>query len=570
MLRKDGPLIVQSDYTVLLDERHPAAAGMRETLNRFADLIKRPGDMHTYRITPLSLWNAASLGMSAGEMEACLENNSRYDVPAAILHTVRLLVNRYGKLRFERSPEGLLLVAEERELLDEITASMGDPARWASVVNGTEWLVPLEKRGLLKQELVRLGYPVIDLAGYHPGESLQVELLTRTRSGQPFALRDYQEHAVELFHREGSVYGGSGVLVLPCGSGKTVIGLAALARHGCATLILTTNATSVRQWRNELLDKTSLDEAQVGEYGGAAKEVRPVTIATYQIMTHRRSKTDDYTHMRLFGKRDWGLIIYDEVHLLPAPVFRMTADIQATRRLGLTATLVREDGREKDVFSLIGPKRFDLAWKRLEARGYIASVTCTEIRVPLASKDNEAYYAADPRAKTRLAAENPFKTEVVADLLRLHRGRSVLIIGQYLRQLHRLGQRLGIPVLTGALPQEERQTLYERFNNGDITVLIVSKVANFAVDLPDAAVAIQISGSYGSRQEEAQRIGRILRPKPGDNFAWFYTLVSEGTKETEFALKRRLFLMEQGYPYQLVQHRIPLENAIEKEAAVRL
>ncbi|EXX88089.1 helicase [Paenibacillus darwinianus] len=552
MLRYDGPLIVQADRQVLLDERHPRANEARESLCRFADLVKRPGDLHTYRITPLSVWNAAAAGVTPEEIADCLVGYSRYDVPASLLDDIGRLTGRYGKLRLERRGDEIVLVTFDSSL----AAELGNLAGWAEErPSGTgvfEWTVPGERRGTLKQELIRRGYPVLDLAGYHQGESLPVELRERAAGGRAFSLRDYQERAVDLFYREGDKHGGSGMLVLPCGAGKTVIGIAALSRLRCATLILTSNVTSVRQWKSELLDKTTLTEEDVGEYAGHMRDIKPVTIATYQIMTHRRSKDDGFVHMHLFGDRDWGLIIYDEVHLLPAPVFRMTADIQATRRLGLTATLVREDGREEDVFSLIGPKRFDPSWRTLEAGGWIARVTCNEIRVPLEGAYADRYASAEPRAKHRIAAENPAKADVVRELLRRHRGSSVLVIGQYLNQLKKLAGAIGAPMITGATPYDEREVLYDRFKTGDTPVIVVSKVANFAVDLPDAAVAIQVSGSFGSRQEEAQRIGRIMRPKPGENAAWFYTLVSEGTKETEFALKRQLFMTEQGYEYELV------------------
>lgn len=567
MLRYDGPLIVQADRQVLLDERHPRANEARESLSRFADLVKRPGDLHTYRITPLSVWNAAAAGVTPEEIADCLVGYSRYDVPASLLDDIGRLTGRYGKLRLERREDEIVLVTFDSAM----AAELGELAGWAEkrpAASGVfEWTVPGERRGVLKQELIRRGYPVLDLAGYHQGESLPVELRERTAGGCLFSLRDYQERAVDLFYREGDAHGGSGVLVLPCGAGKTVVGMAALSRLRCAALILTSNVTSVRQWKSELLDKTTLTEEEVGEYAGDSREVKPVTIATYQIMTHRRSREDGFVHMHLFGDRDWGVIIYDEVHLLPAPVFRMTADIQATRRLGLTATLVREDGREEDVFSLIGPKRFDLSWRTLEARGWIARVTCAEIRVPLEGAYADRYAAAEPRTKNRIAAENPAKADVVRELLKRHRGRSVLVIGQYLNQLKKLAGAIGAPMITGETPYDEREALYGRFKAGEVPVIVVSKVANFAVDLPDAAVAIQVSGSFGSRQEEAQRIGRIMRPKPGDNAAWFYTLVSEETKETEFALKRQLFLTEQGYEYRLVRRGGDGARPLRKEAA---
>jgi DNA or RNA helicases of superfamily II len=548
--RQDGPLIVQSDMTVLLDYEHPLSEKARRKLSLFAELVKRPGNWHTYKMSSLSLWNAASMGINAIAIIDSLKNYARYGLPGVLETNIRRLMDRYGKLRLEIHEDKLMLYGEQ-SLLNELA---GHPVIMDCIQdcrNGGEWEVSPEYRGQLKQELIRLGFPVVDLAGYHSGEALSVELRHMTLKGISFELRAYQQQAVDLFYKEGTIQGGSGVVVLPCGAGKTIVGIAALARLNSATLILTSNATSVLQWKEELLDKTTLQPSEVGEYTGASKEVRPVTIATYQILTHRKSKKDLFSHMKLFSERDWGLIIYDEVHLLPAPVFRMTADIQATRRLGLTATLVREDGREEDVFSLIGPKQFELQWKTVEAEGHIASVKCTEIRIPLDQGISELYHSAEKRSRLRLAAENPGKVPVVRQLLERHQGTPTLIIGQYLDQLHALAESLEVPVITGELPQQERQSLYEQFKAGDVPVLAVSKVANFAVDLPDAAVAIQISGSYGSRQEEAQRIGRILRPKSRLNEAWFYTIVSDDTSETEYAARRQMFLLEQGYQYEL-------------------
>lgn len=547
---QDGPLIIQSDMTVLLDNEHHLSEAARIKLSLFAELVKRPGNWHTYRVTSLSLWNAAAAGLNAETVVDSLTQYARYGLPGYVESTVRKLIERYGKLSLETRDLKLVLCGSP-ELLNELLEKSTLYEWLKKRLNERTWEVKAEYRGQLKQELIKLGYPVIDVAGYHAGEALSVSLRPSTQQGKEFKLRDYQQRAVELFYREGTVQGGSGVIVLPCGAGKTIVGIAALSRLNSATLILTSNATSVRQWKEELLDKTSLQSADIGEYTGTTKQVRPVTIATYQILTHRKSKTELFNHMKLFSERDWGLIIYDEVHLLPAPVFRMTADIQATRRLGLTATLVREDGCAEDVFSLIGPKQFDLLWKSVEAAGHIASVKCTEIRVPLDQGVTELYRSAENRSKLRLAAENPGKLAVIKQLLHRHEGIPTLIIGQYLQQLYEVAQSLKIPVITGELAQQDRQLLYDRFKAGEVSVLAVSKVANFAVDLPDAAVAIQISGSYGSRQEEAQRIGRILRPKSGRNEAWFYTIVSDETKETDFAARRQLFMVEQGYQYEL-------------------
>lgn len=561
---KDRPVIVQSDLLVLLDERKQDAKQAREKLVLFMDAVRRAGAIHTYRMTPLTLWNAAATGISADDIVGWLTAYSRYELPFQAEARIRKLVGRYGKLWLSNDSESLILHGDEM-IMDELSGLASIMDHVSVRLTRGSWKLNEECRGSLKQELTRLGYPVIDLAGYHAGEALEVELRKRTLRDRLFELRDYQHSAVEHFYKEGSVQGGSGVIVLPCGAGKTIVGIAALARLGRATLILTSNSTSVKQWKDELLDKTSLQDSDVGQYCGTLKQVRPVTVATYNILTHRKSKDMPFTHMKLFTERDWGLIIYDEVHLLPAPVFRMTADIQATRRLGLTATLVREDGCAEDVYSLIGPKQFDMQWKTAEAGSHIAAVSCTEIKVPLHKNMSALYAQASARAKLRMAAENPEKYAIVKQLLQEHEGKPTLIIGQYLNQLNELSAKLQVPLLTGEVPQQERQKLYDRFKEGDLSVLIVSKVANFAVDLPDAAVAIQLSGSFGSRQEEAQRIGRLLRPKSGNNQAWFYTIVTDQTKETEFAMKRQLFMLEQGYHYERVS--VPCDEDKHEEAA---
>ncbi|XOK58746.1 DNA repair helicase XPB [Paenibacillus elgii] len=548
---KDRPLIVQTDFCVLLEVRHPAFEEARAGLAKFADLVKSPENIHTYRMSSLSLWNAAAAGLTSEEIIGFLDRLAKFGVPAAVKQDIRRFVERYGLVRMERLGDDLLLISKDVEAIKEMVSFRSLRSYGLCQVDSQTLRFSARYRGLLKQELVKLGFPVEDLAGYSRGESLPIRLRTEEGGGQAFELREYQRSAVDSFYREGSLHGGSGVLVLPCGAGKTVIGIAAMGKLSCATLILTSNSTSVRQWKREILDKTDITEELVGEYTGMQKEVRPITVATYQILTYRKSKDDPFVHMDLFNKRDWGLIVYDEVHLLPAPVFRVTADIQATRRLGLTATLIREDGREEDVFSLVGPKRYEMPWKELETQGWIASVECVEIRVPMADKEKEAYLAAAPRQKMREASVNPGKLKVVRELLDKHDGEQILIIGQYLEQLRQLAAATKLPMISGEMPYEEREALYAGFRSGTVPVLIVSKVANFAVDLPDATVAIQISGSFGSRQEEAQRLGRILRPKAGTNRAVFYTLVSEDTKEQEFALNRQLFLIEQGYRYRI-------------------
>lgn len=546
------PLIVQSDLTVLLETHHPDFESVRGTLSRFADLVKSPEHLHTYRITPLSLWNATAAGMPVEQMAACLQKHAKFGVSPSVISRIRKFANRYGILRMKNVGNELYLVSEDTVVLNEIRAYESLKKYLEDTRGERAIAISPVYRGLLKQELTKLGYPVEDAAAYRSGEFLPIRLRDEETVEEPFQLRDYQKKAVDAFHRIGE--GSSGVLVLPCGAGKTVIGIAAMAKCSCATLILTSNVTSVKQWKREILSKTGLAEDQVGEYSGTTKEVRPITIATYQILTHRGKKEDEFAHLRLFSEREWGLIIYDEVHLLPAPVFRATADIQATRRLGLTATLIREDGREEDVFSLVGPKKFDMAWKELESQGWIAKVTCQEIRVPLSESDRDLYGASGARQQFRIAGENKGKLEVIDHLRRLHADEQTLIIGQYIDQLERIAVHTGAPMISGSMPYEEREELYSQFKKGNLPLLIVSKVANFAVDLPDAAVAIQVSGSYGSRQEEAQRLGRILRPKSsGANSAVFYTIISEDTKEQDFAMKRQLFLVEQGYEYQITQ-----------------
>ncbi|WP_433707152.1 DNA repair helicase XPB [Paenibacillus illinoisensis] len=559
-MEKTDACIVQRDFTILLEVGHPGFEQARTRLSVFAELVKTPEGFHTYRMTSLSLWNAAALGWSAEQVVSSLESISRWNVPAALVQDIRRIVEQYGKLKlhWEQDHQHLRLVGDSEQLLDELSGFKTIAAFRMERIARDELVVRGEQRGLLKQELTRLGYPVLDYAGYRPGTRLPFgwknEKNTHHETDvdqKAFELRSYQKEAVDAF--EGSEgMGGSGLLVLPCGAGKTVIGMAVLERLQCECLILTSNTTSVRQWIQELQDKTTLTSDQIGEYSGQKKQVRPVTVATYQILTHRKSKDSDFTHIKLLSEREWGLIIYDEVHLLPAPVFRATADIQATRRLGLTATLVREDGCEQDVFSLIGPKLYDMPWKDLERQGWIANVQCQEIRVPFSTDLKTTYLEAEGKHQFRLAAENPAKLQVIRRLLRQHDGLPALVIGQYLDQLETIAREIDAPLISGTMSQHERVKWFESFRRGEIKTIVVSKVANFAVDLPDAAVALEISGSYGSRQEEAQRLGRILRPKPGDNRAYFYALVSEDSKEQEFALRRQMFLVEQGYEYSII------------------
>ncbi|MDP9348767.1 MAG: DEAD/DEAH box helicase [Gemmatimonadota bacterium] len=550
--RPGNPLIVQSDHTILVEVDNPRYAEARDRLARFAELVKSPEYIHTYRITPLSIWNACAVGVAAAEITGALRDLSKYPVPAHVEAGIRDYASRYGRLRLLRDGEGLVLEAEDAPLAEELSRNRHVSPLLGPRLSPRELRVDPAARGRLKQALVRAGFPAEDLAGYTEGEPLPIALREATRAGAGFALRPYQQDAVAAFHAAGTERGGSGVVVLPCGAGKTVVGMACMAEVGASTLILTTSVTAVRQWISELLDKTTLQEDQVGEYSGGSKEVRPVTVATYQIMTYRESAEGEFTHLALFDRRNWGLIVYDEVHLLPAPVFQVTAGLQARRRLGLTATLVREDGREDDVFALIGPKKADVPWKVLEGQGWIATAVCTEVRVPMPEELRMPYAVAEARSRFRIASENPAKVEVVRGILERHPGAPALIIGMYLDQVQEIARLLDVPLLTGTTPQGKRDRLYADFREGRIPVLAVSKVANFAVDLPDASLAIQVSGTFGSRQEEAQRLGRILRPKGGENQAHFYTLVSRDTVEQEFALKRQLFLCEQGYEYHIV------------------
>jgi len=564
-----NPVIVQSDRSVLLEVQNPLYEEARDTLAIFAELEKSPEYMHTYRITPLSLWNAASSGIAVSDVLAGLVRYSKFPLPEGVRTEIQQLMGRYGLVKLIRDGEKLCLVAEDPVILLEIIRhkevklllAFGEREKNHDSPNLSVKRVEInpDARGQIKQLLMKLFYPVEDLAGYSDGTPLPIAWRAEKPEGDPFALRSYQQEAVASFHQQGSVHGGSGVLVLPCGAGKTVIGMGVMAELQCETLILTTNNSAVKQWLRELADKTTLEDTQMGEYTGEKKEICPVTVATYQILTHRSSTTGDFSHFHLFNEKNWGLIIYDEVHLLPAPVFRATADLQAKRRLGLTATLIREDGKEEEVFSLIGPKKVDIPWRLLETQGWIATAVCTEWRIAMSQSRRMDYALAEEKEKFRLAAENPRKLERVFELMDQHREDLVLVIGQYVRQLEMLARELNAPIITGKTPQRERDRLYEEFRSGRLRCLVVSKVANFAIDLPDANVAIQVSGTFGSRQEEAQRLGRILRPKQGDGKAYFYSLVSKDTKEQEFAIHRQLFLTEQGYAYKIM-----IEEDLEK------
>ena len=550
-----NPLIVQGDGTLLLEVKNPRYEEARDFLARFSELEKSPEHMHQYRITSLSLWNAAAAGLGAHEIVKGLADLTKYELPPNVGADIKEKIARFGKvvlLPAEPGPDRermLLLQVFDDAVARKIASTPKVFRETAGAMKEGVFRVPLANRGTIKQALLKLGYPVDDRAGFVEGAPLNVRLRRTCLTGKPFGLRHYQTQSVSAWHKDGTWEGGHGVVVLPCGAGKTVVGIATMAHTSCQTLILATGVSSVRQWIDEILDKTHLRPEDVGEFSGAHKQIRPVTVTTYQMLTHRPSRDARFTHLGLFSANDWGLIIYDEVHLLPAPVFRITADIQARRRLGLTATLVREDGREGDVFSLIGPKRFDVPWRELEKRGFVAEAHCTEVRVPLASGIVMQYELAEMRHKIRLAAENPLKMAVVQELLDRHVDDKILVIGMYLDQLKVAAELFDAPIITGKTKNDERDRLYAAFRAGDIHILIVSKVANFSINLPDANVAIQLSGTFGSRQEEAQRLGRILRPSSRDSH--FYSVVTGASREQEFAHNRQLFLTEQGYSYSI-------------------
>lgn len=543
MVLGDGPLIVQSDKTVLLEVDHPRAQEARIALAPFAELERAPEHVHTYRITPLALWNSRAAGHDAEQVVHALETYSRFPVPQALLIDVAETMSRYGRVRLHKHPaHGLILESEEPAILAELLRHKKIKPMLGARIDDESIIVHPSERGRLKQELLKVGWPAEDLAGYVDGEAHPVALSTEHKQWE---LRDYQRMAADSFWE-----GGSGVVVLPCGAGKTMVGAAAMAKAQATTLILVTNTVAGRQWRDELLRRTTLTPEEIGEYSGEKKEIRPITIATYQVVT--RKTKGEYRALELFDSRDWGLIIYDEVHLLPAPVFRLTSDLQSRRRLGLTATLVREDGREGDVFSLIGPKRYDAPWKDLETQGFIATAECTEVRTTMTESERMVYATAENQDRYRLAACAASKLRAVDKLVAQHTGQPTLIIGAYVDQLVEIGERLHTPVVDGSTSNKKREELFSAFRNGEITTLVVSKVANFSIDLPEAAVAIQVSGTFGSRQEEAQRLGRLLRPKADGAHAHFYTVVSRDSLDSDYAAHRQRFLAEQGYAYRII------------------
>ena len=537
----NGPLIVQSDKTVLLEVEHSQAHEARAALAPFAELERAPEHIHTYRITPLALWNAKAAGHDAEQAVHVLESYSRFPVPQALLVDVAETMSRYGRVQISKSPvHGLILESAEQAILEELVRHKKIGGMLGARIDEHTVAVPPSERGRIKQELLKIGWPAEDLAGYVDGEAHPIAL-----NQSDWQLRNYQEYATESFWE-----GGSGVVVLPCGAGKTIVGAAAMAKASATTLILVTNTVAGRQWRDELLRRTTLTENEIGEYSGEKKEIKPVTIATYQVVT--RKTKGEYRALELFDSRDWGLVIYDEVHLLPAPVFRMTSDLQSRRRLGLTATLVREDGREGDVFSLIGPKRYDAPWKELEHAGFIATADCVEVRVDMNAEERMVYATAESRDRYRISATADAKFTAVKDIIDKHANQQILIIGGYVEQLEGIAQRLDAPLIHGRTSNAQREKLFDAFRKGTVQVLIVSKVANFSIDVPEAAVAIQLSGTFGSRQEEAQRLGRLLRPKADGGEATFYTLVTRDSIDATYALHRQRFLAEQGYAYRLL------------------
>ena len=542
-----GPLIVQSDKTVLLEVDNPEADAARAALAPFAELERAPEHVHTYRITPLALWNARAAGHDAEQVVDVLERYSKFPVPQPLLIDVAETMDRYGRLSLTKHPaHGLILLSHDPAVLAEVTKHKKIRPMLGEQIDADTWTVHPSERGRIKQELLKVGWPANDTAGYIDGEAHAIAWQDQGTGGHDtWELRDYQRMAADSFRE-----GGSGVVVLPCGAGKTIVGAAAMVDAQRTTLILVTNTVAGRQWRDELLRRTSLTEDEIGEYSGEKKEIRPVTIATYQVVT--RKTKGEYRALELFDSRDWGLIIYDEVHLLPAPVFRMSADLQSRRRLGLTATLVREDGREGDVFSLIGPKRYDAPWKDIEAQGWIAPADCVEVRVTPTESERMLYATAEASDRYRLAATTPTKIPVVKQILARHEGEPALVIGAYLDQLEEIGEELGVDVIEGKTSNAKREELFGKFRRGEINTLVVSKVANFSIDLPEASVAVQVSGTFGSRQEEAQRLGRLLRPKSDGGGAVFYSVVTRDTLDTEYAAHRQRFLAEQGYAYRIV------------------
>ncbi|UCE37249.1 MAG: DEAD/DEAH box helicase [Thermoplasmata archaeon] len=551
-LKSQNPLIVQSDKTLLLEVESPFYESARDEISKFAELEKSLEYIHTFRISPISLWNAAASGMKGEDVMDVLRRYTRYPIPGNIEFEVNDYISRFGKLKLKRKEEKIFLESQDIALISEIWRNKKVKKHLTKRMEKTVLEVKPESRGEIKHVLIQIGHPVEDLAGYAEGEHYPITLLEKTKGGMPFSLRKYQREAVSVFYSNAGPTGGSGTVVLPCGAGKTMVGLGIMSLLSQNTLILCPNVIGVKQWIEEIRDKTTVKTEDVGEYTGEKKEIKPITITTYQVLTWRPKKDSEFPHFTLFQKRNWGLIVYDEVHLLPAPVFKVTANLQAKRRLGLTATLIREDGKEKDVFSLIGPKKYDISWKVLESQGWIATAECLEIRVDMTPDVKMNYSLVNERKRYRIAAENPIKYDIIKDIVNRHADDNILVIGMYLDQLRKVADIFKAHIITGKTPRRERERLYDSFKRGEIKLLILSKVANFALDLPDANVAIQISGTFGSRQEEAQRLGRILRPKKDGSIARFYSIVTRGTKDQDYAEKRQLFLTEQGYKYTII------------------
>jgi len=546
------PLIIQSDNTLLLEVEHPDFENTRDAISPFSELEKSPEHIHTYRITPLSLWNAAASGLTTEDILQYLSNYTRYDIPQPVIATIKEQMKRYGLLNLTMENDELVLNSRDPILLNEITHNKKLQNYLIERLDAGRIRVKKIYRGHIKQALIKTGFPVEDLAGYEEGDPCEINITPAGIDDTGLEVRDYQNSAINAFHRGGGPDGGSGVVVLPCGAGKTIIGIGVMNVLKTQTLILVTNTIALRQWKDELIAKTDIAPDQIGEYSGDKKEIKPITIATYNILTYRKNRKEEFLHFDIFNSKNWGLIIYDEVHLLPAPVFRLTSEIQSKRRLGLTATLIREDGLETDVFSLIGPKKFDMPWKILERSSWIATALCTEIRIELPDHSRMEYSLSKDREKFRISSENPRKTAFVKRIVEFHKGASIIIIGQYISQLEEFARVFKFPIITGSTPLAEREDLYKKFRAGKIRCIIVSKVANFSIDLPDANVAIQISGTFGSRQEEAQRLGRVLRPKRNENIAYFYTVITSNSVEERFAHNRQLFLTEQGYTYTIL------------------
>jgi len=547
-----NPVIVQSDNTLLIEVNNPSFEDARNAISQFSELEKSPEHIHTYRITPLSLWNAAAAGLKVNDIIKYLENYSKYEIPNTVYTSIYEQMKRYGLLKLIITGEDLILTSTDPTLINEIVYNKKIQNYILERIDSNNIKVKKLFRGHIKQALIKLGFPVEDLAGYDDGDPCEIIIRPIDEQGKGLAFRDYQSDSVNAFYKGGGPEGGSGIVVLPCGAGKTMVGIGVMAELKSETLVLVTNTIALRQWKEELLERTMLSEDMIGEYSGDKKEIRPITIATYNILTYRKNKKENFLHFDIFNSKNWGLIIYDEVHLLPAPVFRLTSEIQSKRRLGLTATLIREDGLEADVFSLIGPKKYDIPWKILEKTKWIATALCTEIRIELSEDKRVQYSLSKDREKFRIASENSRKINFVKKILEYHADSNIIIIGQYIAQLEEYKKVFGYPMISGSTPLAEREDLYKRFRSGEIKNLIVSKVANFSIDLPDANVAIQISGTFGSRQEEAQRLGRVLRPKKNDNYAYFYTIITSNSVEEKFSLNRQLFLTEQGYTYSIM------------------